>query len=336
MRSLLTTWSHPAAEAEREPALIPDDTRKSSMRIAILVFLLALPQLAAAHPGWGIVVDSRGSVYFTDLERVWKIDAEGRATVFIEDVHTHDLYIDDADTLYGEHEWYEESTGTFHTRYWKASPTGRVTNIPEEEAARFFDRWDRHGNRYRLTNDREEAVVIKTTPQGETSRLAGGAFGYADGPAHEARFRLFGTSAWGPDGRLYFTNGGLLRTLDADGTFATLAGPEQGFAHSVQGNGRPRYSSLLGVAVAGDGTVYFADIDQRKVFKLTSGGPVDVALATGKLWIPVGVTLVGSDVYVLEYRRDFASPTNRVGRSGPRVRKLARDGSATVVGIADK
>ncbi len=302
----------------------------------LAVFLLTLPHLAVAHPGWGLVIDRQGSVYFTDLERVWKIDAEGRVSVFVEDVHTHDLYLDDAGMLYGEHEWYEQSTQTFHTRYWKATPEGRVSDISEEEAARFFDRWDAEGNRYRLTNDREKAVVLKTTPQGETRRIAGGAFGYADGPGHAARFRLFGTSTWGPDGRIYVTNGGLLRAVSTDGTAATLAGPEQGFPHSVQDNGRPRYSALLGLAVAADGTVYFADIDQRKVFKITPDGALTTVLEPDALWIPVGIALDGNDVYVLEYRRDFASPTNRIGPSGPRVRKLSPDGSVTLVGVADR
>ena len=309
--------------------------RRTAVRALVLIIAIALPRLALAHPGWGIVVDEYGSVYFTDLERVWKIDPEGRASVFVEDVHTHELYIDEAGTIYGEHEWYEESSGTFHTRYWKAAPDGRVTQISDEEAARFFDRWDSEGNRYRLTNDREEAVVVKTTPQGTTTRIAGGAFGYADGPGPAARFRLFGTSAWGPDGRLYFTNGGLLRWLDSDGMVSTMVGPEQGFPHSVQDDGRPRYSALLGLAIAGDGTVYFADIDQRKLFEVTADGVVTVVLEPGVLWTPVGVTLVGSDVYVLECRRDFAAPTNRIGRTGPRVRKLVPDGSVTIVGVAD-
>lgn len=305
------------------------------LRMIALVVLIALPLPTVAHPGWGLAVDSHGRIYFTDLERVWRIDTDGQVSVFVEDVHTHELYIDEADTLYGEHEWYEEASDTFRTRYWKASPDGRVSSIGREVATRFFDRWDNEGNRYRLTNNREEAVVIKTTPQGETSRIAGGDFGYADGPGHTARFRLFGTSAWGPDGRLFFTNGGLLRTIDTDGTVTTLAGPEQGFPHSVQDDGRPRYSALLGLAVEDDGTVYFADIDQRQLFKVTPDGIISSALGPTLLWIPVGVAVAGCDVYVLEYRRDFAAPTSSIGRSGPRVRRLGPDGSVTVVAVAD-
>ena len=304
--------------------------------IFLALFALFLPRLALAHPGWGLVIDDHRNIYFTDLERVWKIDPEGRVSVFIKDVHTHALYLDDAGTLYGEHEWYEQHTQTFHTRYWKATPDGHVSDITEEEAARFFDRWDMQGNRYRLFNDREKAVVTKTTPEGETRLLAGGPFGYVDGPGSEARFRLFGTSVWGPDRCLYVTNGGLVRKVTPDGTVSTLVGPDQGFPHSVQDNGRPRYSALLGLAVAPDGTVFFADIDQRTVFKITPDGTLSPVLEPDTFWTPSGVTLIGNVVYVLEYRRDFASPTNRLGKSGPRVRKIAPDGSVTVVGVADR
>lgn len=296
---------------------------------------LFLPHLAAAHPGWGLVVDPHGTVYFTDLERVWKIDAEGRVSVFVEDVHTHALYLDEAGVLYGEHHGYEPATDTFHDRYWKATPEGRVTDITLEEAARFFDRWDEQGNQFRLFNDKEKAVVTRTTPEGDSVLIAGGPFGHVDGCGAQARFRLFGTSAWGPDQSIYVTNGGLLRRVTRHGTVTTLIGPEQGFPHSVQDNGRPRYSALLGLAVAADGTVYFADIDQRKVFKRAPDGAIATVLDGGMLWTPSGVTLAGDDLYVLEYRRDFASPTNRIGKTGPRVRKIAPDGFVTVVGVAD-
>ena len=309
---------------------------RHTLSLIAFLFTLALPQLALAHPGWGLVINGQGSVYFTDLERVWKIDPEGVVSIFIEDVHAHDLYLDEAGTLYGEHEWYEEHTETFHVRYWKASPEGHVSDISEDDAARFFDRWDAQGNRYHLFNDREKAVVTKTTPDGNTRRIAGGPFGYVDGAGQQARFRLFGTSVLGPDGSLYVTNGGLVRKIAPDATVTTLVGPDQDFPHSIQDNGRPRYSALLGLAVDADGTVFFADIDQRTVFKVTPDGTVTTVLSPEALWMPSGLTLVEGSLYILEYRRDFASPTNRIGKTGPRVRKINPDGTITIVGVADR
>jgi len=44
---------------------------------------------ALAHPGVGIVVDSRGNVFYTDLEQVWMIDRAGRRSVTVPNVHSH-------------------------------------------------------------------------------------------------------------------------------------------------------------------------------------------------------------------------------------------------------
>lgn len=331
---LTSTWAFSWLEARG--ARVNEPPHRGGISVILLGLLMAIPNFVAAHPGWGLVVDSHGSVYFTDLERVWKIDTEGRDSVFVDNVHTHELYLDETGMLYGEHEWFDPNSERFHTRYWIATPAGHVSAVSEDEAARFFDRWDSAGNHYTFTNDQERAVVLKTPPQGPTHRIAGGPFGYADGPGPTARFRLFGASVVGPDGRFYVTNGGLLRSVDTDGTTMTLAGPEQGFPHSVQGDGRPRYSALLGLAVAADGTVFFADIDQRKVFRINPDGALAIVLEPDAFWTPVGVALAGGDVYFLEVRRDFASPTNRIGASGPRVRKLSPDGSVTVVGVAGK
>jgi sugar lactone lactonase YvrE len=61
----------------------------------------------AAHPGWGIVVDRKGNVFYTDLKQVWRLDPDGKKMVVVPNVHTHELYLDDDGTLYGEHLWYD-------------------------------------------------------------------------------------------------------------------------------------------------------------------------------------------------------------------------------------
>jgi hypothetical protein len=49
---------------------------------------------AAAHPGIGIVMDSRGNVFYTDLSHVWKVEPGGAKSIAVRGVHTHELYID--------------------------------------------------------------------------------------------------------------------------------------------------------------------------------------------------------------------------------------------------
>ncbi|MBS1544887.1 MAG: hypothetical protein JST14_14725 [Bacteroidetes bacterium] len=48
------------------------------MKAGLLVMMqaLLLLQLAHAHPGIGIVQDSRGNIYYTDLKQVLKLDLQ--------------------------------------------------------------------------------------------------------------------------------------------------------------------------------------------------------------------------------------------------------------------
>ena len=76
-------------------------------KLLSLLILLLNVAAASAHPGVGIVQDSRGNVYFTDLRQVWKVAPDGKTTVAVAEVHTHELCLDADDNLYGEHLWYE-------------------------------------------------------------------------------------------------------------------------------------------------------------------------------------------------------------------------------------
>ena len=76
------------------------------MTRALIITITAVIALCAfsaggvsAHPAWGIVVDRNNQIYFSDLETVWRVDAQGKLTVFRAGVggrHTHDLNMDEA------------------------------------------------------------------------------------------------------------------------------------------------------------------------------------------------------------------------------------------------
>lgn len=301
----------------------------------LLLLALTSPHSLWAHPAWGLVVDTvQQVIYFSDLEQVWRIDAEGKAAIFVHNVHSHDLFLGPSGVLYGEHEWYDEANDVFHTRYWKASPEGRVEDVAWSEARRFFEPHDPKGYGYRIHTSRDSAStwVSKISPAGQAFVLAGGPWGHADGQGREARFRLPGHAVWGPDDHLYMTNGGFVRKMTAAGDVQTIAGPEDGFAPSIQKNGQPRYSALQGLAVAPDGTLYVADIDERKLYRIPPDGTIEAVVTYGPSWMPVGVTIVGDTVYLVEYR---TTVSRLVRRNGPRVRKLDAQGTITVVGIAN-
>src|SRR5829696_1534278 len=88
-------------------------------QILISGFLFLISFKMIAHPGIGIVKDSKGNIYYTDLKQVWKIASNGSKTAVVPGVHTHELYIDGQDNLYGEHLWYNgESKDTWGHYAW--------------------------------------------------------------------------------------------------------------------------------------------------------------------------------------------------------------------------
>src|SRR5262245_19545380 len=96
-------------------------------RLACLLAVLAMASVAEAHPGVGIVQDSRENVFYTDLKQVWKIAPDGTKSVAVAGVHTHELCLDSDDNLYGEHLWYEgDATQKWGHRVWRLKPDGTL------------------------------------------------------------------------------------------------------------------------------------------------------------------------------------------------------------------
>lgn len=90
-----------------------------------LCLFYSLPTLA--HPGIGIVKNSKGKIYYTDLQQVWKLTA-GKKTIGVPNVHTHELYIDAADNLYDQHEYNSNDT-TFYHYLWVLRRNGTLDTI---------------------------------------------------------------------------------------------------------------------------------------------------------------------------------------------------------------
>lgn len=49
------------------------------MRAITMLWLPCIYYGIWAHPGIGIVMDSKGNVFYTDLKQVWKIDPLGKS-----------------------------------------------------------------------------------------------------------------------------------------------------------------------------------------------------------------------------------------------------------------
>jgi sugar lactone lactonase YvrE len=304
--------------------------------LAAVILLLAQANELAAHPATGIVVDRSGNVYFSDLETIWKIDLKGQRSVFREGVsgrHIHELSIDANDNIYGADISYEPATERWISDIWKMTPAGQLTYLiePTSNPPRGASMWfDRHGNMYQVDQNnhlRQHTVLLKRTPNGEVTVFAGGSYGHADGKGAAARFSSIGGMFIAPDDTVYLTDNNSVRKVASDGTVTTLA---RGLDFKTP-NDDPRlfaaYGGLAGLAVDSAKNVYVADASKRRLLKIDPAGRVSVVLRNEAPYFPNGVAVANGSVYVLELGLTLPNSW-----SSPRVRKIAPDGKAEIVG----
>lgn len=299
--------------------------------LAVLLFLAVTAGGALAHPGWGIVVDSRGNVFYTDLAQVWKVEPSGKRSVAVAHVHTHALYLDSSDNLFGEHFWYVAEGEQWWRRVWKLSPDGKLEDvIPSRRlnqdwweglAVDFAFVRDSAGNMYWSAGlGKDQMVVMKRAPNGAVTQLAGGPKGDADGQGAAARFTRLDRMAAGPDGSLYVLDGDKLRKVAPGGTVTTLArglSEKSGSMFAVQ----PLHY-LMGLWTDSVGNVYVANYGARQVKKVGPDGRVTVFLRARFPYAPTGGTVWRGSAYVLEYM-DAAAKA--------RVRRVSAEGKITTL-----
>lgn len=265
-------------------------------RLALLA-LLAAPA-AQAHPGWGIVEDRRGNIFYTDLAQVWEQKPDGTKVVAVPHVHTHELFIDAADNLYGEHLWYEgDATGKWGYRVWRRSPDGRIADIvqPTEgfRTSYSFIR-DASGGMYW----QKDGLVHRT--------IAGG-----DAIIARHRFHDIRSMAVSPAGDLFLIDDGSLFRF-AKGRIDRLA---SNLAESsltmpfVQPHHR-----VMGLWLDRQGRVYAAIFGARKVKRISPDGGVETVSTSGVPWSPSG-GMVAHDgsLWLLEYSMTDQARVRKVG-----------------------
>jgi len=277
--------------------------------LALLVWLVAsLP--AAAHPGIGIVLDSRGNVFYTDLRHVWKIAPDGAKSIAVANVHTHELYLDAQDNLYGEHLWYEgEATDKWGHRVWRLSAGGKLEDIiPARQG--FLKNYsfvrDRQGAMYWAERG-PTTVIRKRAPDGTISVHA------------TARFQNVRWMTCTPEGTLYLIDLYDLVRIEPNGNVRVVARDlaERSFWQFFVSNEHAVY----GLWPDAQGNVYVAVLAGRVVKKVTPEGKVSEFARSRPPWSPTGgLVAPNGDVWILEYR----SPTLGFAR----VRRIQPNGTA--------
>lgn len=277
----------------------------------LLTVWLALAGAATAHPGVGIVMDRQGNVFYTDLKQVWKISPQGKKSVAVPSVHTHELCLDGEGNLYGEHLWYEgEATDRWGHRVWRLSPDGTLVDVIPARQGFLRDYSfvrDATGNMYWA--EREPRTLIrKRAPDGAISTLA------ACPSCRDVRW-MTATA----DGTVRFIDAGDLVEVSPDGSLRTVAKNLQ--EHVFTQPQVNEHHLLMGLWTDAAKNTYIASYGGRVVKKVTPAGQVQIATRSSFPWAPTGGFVApNGDLWLLE-----CSITNAV-----RVRRIGRDGRVTV------
>lgn len=264
-----------------------------------LLYLLMLPLITVAHPGIGIVKDSKGNIYYTDLKQVWKIAKNGSKSVVVKNVHTHELYMDAADNLFGEHLWYNgEKLDTWGYYVWRLKNNGILDTVIKPSVG-FLTNYSfvRDGIGCMYYVERSAISQFKKKyPNGKIETIAQGKF-------KDIRW-MHATI----NGIVYFIDYHDLYKLDINRKFKLIAKDIPG--HS--GGGR---HSLFGIWTDKNDNTYIANYSGRVVKQISQTGEMKNLVFSNFPWGPTGGLFdENGNLWVLE-----ASLTNAV-----RVRKILK------------
>ena len=274
---------------------------------AIFALLSLAAGNAAAHPGTGIVVDTAGRVFFTDLQQIWRIDRDGSLRVVVPGKHCHTLALAADGTLSGEHVSYDGAT--FWTSAWMLLPDGRlVESVPPRSGPVFVftPTVAEDGTRYyfRVDNNRKDrSEIFRQRPGGPVEHLAGGVYGWADGAGAAARFGAIGAMAAGKNGDLFVTDAPGIRRVAPDGSVTTLARGGRLLDSTLPGRVfKGAFGGFMGIALGDGKDVYVANFGGRRVVRVTPGAMPAAVLTSEAPWAPAGLAFGGGgkDLYVLE------------------------------------
>src|SRR5687768_2486377 len=99
-----------------------DAARVRLPRVLALLACLALTSGAAfAHPSYGLVEARDGSLYYSDLAKIWRIAPDGARSVALDGVHAHELALDAQGRVIGEDVRYLGGD-RYENRTWRLVP----------------------------------------------------------------------------------------------------------------------------------------------------------------------------------------------------------------------
>jgi len=310
--------------------------------LSLVGVLLSAEMALHAHPGSGLAVDAQGRVFVAVGPFVVMIDTNGQARTIVSDPKNEKFY-----QLHHIRRAPDDGLITasdMGDAIWRFTADGRLSRFypwtNQDGALRVGSggdpfEVDGEGNVYAINSGQFRfTLILKISPHGRITFVAGGDWGHADGLGAKAKFADVhgGSLVAGPDGELYLTDDRrYVRKITREGQVSTLAGgAATGF---VDGSGvQARFNEPMGLALSSAGDLLVADSANHRIRRITPQGLVSTLAGSGERGAtdgpagvasftePTGVALgPGGEVYVLEIGRE-------------RVRKISNDGQVVTVG----
>ena len=240
-------------------------------------FLLAI--VGYAHPGIGIVSDSQGNIFYTDLNHVWKITPEGDNSIYVPKVHTHELFINKEDELMGENAWYEgEVIDKWGFSVWKKRVGKDLEFMIDTTVGFLFEHpfsfvRDGEGSMYWREKNEDEYLFKTQTKEKEIKLLATG---------------KFENIRW-----MYWLNGHL-HFVDMDDLYRLIDGKFELLANDLRSSALPFSTfvrdmhSIMGAWDDKEGNIYVSVFSGKMVKKITPDGEVTEFFKSKGNWSPSG------------------------------------------------
>lgn len=247
-------------------------------KLLFFIFCLFALTNTEARPGIGIVSNSKGEVFYSDLARVWKVSADGKTkTIVVPNVHTHELHMDMQDNLYGEHLWYEgEATDKWGHFVWKYDAKGKFTKvIPNTEGflSNYSFNRDAQGNMYWIERGKKESILMKRAPDDAVSIVQ-------TIKTTDVRWQ-------------YCQNDGTFYYVDVNDLYKVKDGKVSSVALNVndlsdyKASGKPKHS-IFGMWTDNSQNVYITIYETREIRKIPAKGKISIAYMSPLGWHPTG------------------------------------------------
>lgn len=291
--------------------------------VLVLILVSTFLYGAYAHPGSGIVVDSQGNVFVSDINRgLLKFSRDGQVTVVMKEAG-HWLALDARGAF--AQMTFEQSS---HWPRWfkHRNPPGSGMALISDGGSPLVIHRD--GKLYYVCNDERMIPgglqIARLSPDGNLALIAPGLKSRVD--------ELGGIKALtsGPGDSLYALTPGAVLQVKFDGTFTTLKHPvvpPECDRYLPPNTPVAQEPFLSAVTVNARGDMYLAATGCRAVLKLDREGRISTLLKAEAPWSPTGLVIHGDDLYVAEWTNSHSETHDY----RPRVRIVKPDGKVSTL-----